>query len=108
VPAKKIGVGIIGASAERAWGSRAHIPAIKASPDFVLRAVSTSRRESAEQASATFGVPGYDDHHALIAQPDIDLVVVAVKVSIPLFKQRCGSRILRLPREFCCFFERTV
>ncbi len=78
--ANQIGVGIIGASADRAWGTRAHIPAIHASPDFVLKAVSTSRRESAQQASAAFGVPGYDDYHRLIAQPDVELVVVAVKV----------------------------
>ena len=78
--AKPIGIGIIGASADRAWGTRAHIPAIQASPDFTLNAVSTSRRESADKASAAFGVPGYDNAQALIAHPGVDLIVIAVKV----------------------------
>ena len=78
--AKPIGIGIIGASPSRGWATSAHIPAIKASPDLEQRAVSTSRRETAEQAAAKFGVPAYDNHLALVARPDVDLVVVTVKV----------------------------
>ncbi|GII28575.1 Gfo/Idh/MocA family protein [Planotetraspora mira] len=78
---KKIGVGIIGASTG-GWASISHVPALKASPDYELRAISTSRRESAELAAREFGVPAaFDDHRDLIAHPDVDLVVVAVKVT---------------------------
>jgi predicted dehydrogenase len=43
-----LGVGIIGASPlNPGWAVNAHIPALKALPDYELRVVSTSRRESA-------------------------------------------------------------
>ncbi|SDN26804.1 Gfo/Idh/MocA family protein [Streptomyces wuyuanensis] len=75
-----IGVGIIGGS-PGGWASISHIPALKAVPDFELRAVSTSRRESAEAARREFGVEAAFDHHAaLLAHPGVDVVVVAVKV----------------------------
>ncbi|MER6082998.1 Gfo/Idh/MocA family oxidoreductase [Streptomyces sp. NPDC001833] len=77
----KIGVGIIGAS-HNGWAALGHVPALKALPDYELRAISTTRRESAEAAAEKFGVPAaYDNHHDLIARSDVDLVVVAVKVS---------------------------
>ena len=78
---RKIGVGIIGASPERGWASDAHIPALAALPEFELVALSTSRRESAEEASRKFGVALAFDHHApLLARPEVDVVVVTVKV----------------------------
>lgn len=77
----KIGVGIIGAS-PNGWAATGHVPALKALPDYELRAISTTRRESADAASKKFGVPaGYNDHRDLIARADVDLVVVAVKVA---------------------------
>ncbi|MFS4092256.1 Gfo/Idh/MocA family protein [Streptomyces sp. AF1A] len=77
----KIGVGIIGAS-PGGWAAMGHVPALKALPDYELRAVSTTRRASADAAARAFDVPaGYDDHRELIARPDVDLVVVAVKVA---------------------------
>lgn len=88
---KPIGIGIIGASPSRGWATTAHIPAIAASPDLELRAVSTSRRETAEQAAAKFGVPAYDNHLALVARPDVDLVVVTVKV--PTHLELVGAAI---------------
>ncbi|MFC7710605.1 Gfo/Idh/MocA family protein [Micromonospora lupini] len=75
---KPTGVGIIGPGA---WASVSHIPVIAASPAFELRAVSTSRRSSAEAAAATHGVPGYDDHRRLLADPRVDMVVIAVPVA---------------------------
>lgn len=75
-----IGVGIIGGS-PGGWASVSHIPALKALPDFTLRAVSTSRRESAEAAVREFGVEtAFDNHAALLAHPGVEVVVVAVKV----------------------------
>ena len=53
----KIGVGIIGASPRgQSWAVLAHIPALRASPDFELRAVSTSNLASAQAAAERFGV----------------------------------------------------
>lgn len=75
-----LGIGIIGASAERGWARDAHIPALAASPDFTLRAVSTSGRSSADRAGAAYGVPAFDNAFDLVARSDVDLVVVTVKV----------------------------
>ncbi|MFF7184932.1 Gfo/Idh/MocA family protein [Streptomyces sp. NPDC008222] len=76
-----IGVGIIGAGLG-GWAALGHVPALGALPDYELRAISTTRRESADAAAREFGVPAsFDDHEALIAHPDVDLVVVAVKVT---------------------------
>lgn len=78
---KKIGVGIIGASIG-GWASISHVPALKTLPDYELRAISTSRQESAKIAAKEFDVPAAFDNHAdLIADPGVDLVVVAVKVA---------------------------
>jgi predicted dehydrogenase len=78
----KIGVGIIGASPNRGWALAAHVPALKALPDYEIRAVSTSRRESAEKSAQALGVAlAFDNHADLIARPEIDLVLVAVQVA---------------------------
>ncbi|MDX3854323.1 Gfo/Idh/MocA family oxidoreductase [Streptomyces sp. AK02-01A] len=77
---KKTGVGIIGAGAQ-GWASISHVPVIGALPAYELRAISTTRRESAEAAARKFGVgAAFDNHHDLIAHPGVDLVVVSVKV----------------------------
>jgi predicted dehydrogenase len=79
--ADTIRVGIIGANPERSWALRAHIPALAALPQYTLQAVSTSRRESADAAAKKFNVPLAFDHHTdLVTHPDVDLVVVSVKV----------------------------
>ncbi|MEV6741442.1 Gfo/Idh/MocA family oxidoreductase [Streptomyces sp. NPDC051104] len=78
---KEIGVGIIGASPTTpSWAVTADIPALRALPGYRLRAVATSRRASADAAAAAWGVDAFDDARALIDHPDVDLVVVAVKV----------------------------
>src|ERR1700719_267304 len=46
---EKIRVGIIGANAHYGWGSSAHIPALKALPEFEITAVCTSRQETADE-----------------------------------------------------------
>jgi predicted dehydrogenase len=78
---RKIGVGIVGASTlNPGWAVYAHIPALSALPEYELKAVSTSQRNSAEAAATVLGVDAYDNHQALIAHPSVDLVVVTVKV----------------------------
>jgi predicted dehydrogenase len=77
----KIGVGITGASpGHTSWAAATHIPALRALPGYELRAVATSRRESAERAAAAYRVRAYHSGSELVADPDVDLVVVAVKV----------------------------
>ena len=77
----KIRVGIIGASPDRGWAKTAHIPALRALPDYELTAVGTSRRESADEAARTFGVAhAFTDARQLAVHPEVDLVVVTVKV----------------------------
>ena len=76
-----IGVGVIGASTlNPGWAMASHIPAIQALPDFELRAVSASSKASADATGRALGVPAFDNPEALINHPDVDLVVVAVKV----------------------------
>jgi predicted dehydrogenase len=76
-----IGVGIVGASSlSPGWATRAHLPALRALPEFSLRAVSTSRSESAAAARAALGVDAFDNVDALLAHPGVDLVVVSVRV----------------------------
>jgi predicted dehydrogenase len=76
-----VGVGIIGASPE-GWAAISHIPALKALPEYDLRAISTTRRASADRAAKQFGVPvAFDNHQELIDHPDVDLVVISVRVA---------------------------
>lgn len=77
----RIGVGIVGASPDRGWAARAHVPAIQASPHFTLTAVATSRTESAHAARDRFAARhAFTDAASLARHPDVDLVVVTVKV----------------------------
>jgi predicted dehydrogenase len=77
----KIGVGIIGIDLGRGWASTAHVPALRALPEFDIVAVSTRRRATAEAAAQAFGIPNaFDNHSELVKHPDVDVVVVTVKV----------------------------
>jgi predicted dehydrogenase len=76
-----VGVGIIGANPERGWAARAHVPAIQAGGEFRLVAVATTRAESAALARERFGADhAFTDAASLAGHPDVELVVVAVKV----------------------------
>src|SRR5256714_3583642 len=77
----KLGVGIIGVSANRGWAAAAHIPALRALPNFEIRGLSASSPESARVAGDAFGVSAvFSDHEQLVSQPDVDVVAVTVKV----------------------------
>jgi predicted dehydrogenase len=77
VPKSHLGVGIIGVSPVRAWAATAHIPAVRALPDYEIRALSGHRAESARGAGEAFGIRQvFSDHEQLVTQPDIDLVAV--------------------------------
>ena len=77
----EIRLGIIGANLHRGWAYRSHLPAVAASPGLELTAVCTTRMESAEETRQTFGAKlAFDDYRAMVAHPDVDAVVVSVKV----------------------------
>ena len=78
---RPLGVGIIGANPDRGWASRAHVPAIRASEALRLTAVATTREQSAREARERFGAArAFTDAASLARDPDVDLVVVTVKV----------------------------
>lgn len=78
--AKSLGVGIIGASAERGWAKVSHVPAVQGLAGLELAAVATNSPKSAEAAAKAFGVKGYADAKELFRDPAIDIVTVAVNV----------------------------
>ena len=76
-----LGVGIIGVSPVRGWAATAHIPALRALPNYEIRALSAHSPEAARAAGEAFDVNGvFSDHDQLVAQEDIDVVAVTVKV----------------------------
>src|SRR2546422_866577 len=81
MPGSKLGVGIIGVNPVWGWAATAHIPALRALPNYEIRALSAQSAESARAAGEVFGVSTvFSDHEQLLAQPDIDVVAVTVKV----------------------------
>ncbi len=78
---KKIRIGIIGVDSKRGWASFAHIPAIRSFPDFEITALSNRSKAEAIIAGEKFNIPhAFDDNRELVKSPDVDLVVVTVKV----------------------------
>src|SRR5207253_1449054 len=75
-----LGVGIIGVSPDRGWAATAHIPALRALPNYQIRALSAHSAESARAAGEAFGIGAvFSDHEHLVTRPDIDVVAVTVK-----------------------------
>jgi predicted dehydrogenase len=78
---KQIGVGIIDVEPDRSWSAVAHIPALRSLPQYKLVALSTRRQESADAAARAYGIEhAFDNYQALVSHPEVDLVVVSVKV----------------------------
>jgi predicted dehydrogenase len=76
-----LGVGVIGVSPSRGWAATAHIPALRALPNYEIRALSARTPESALAAGEAFGVDAaFSDHQNLVTQPDVDVVAITVKV----------------------------
>src|SRR6266568_5104920 len=81
MPESTLGVGIVGVSPVRGWAATAHIPALRALPDYQIRALSGHSAESARAAGEAFGVDAvFTDHEQLVTRPDVDVVAVTVKV----------------------------
>src|SRR3954453_18692800 len=78
--ASTLGVGIIGVHPVRGWAATAHIPALRALPNYEIRALSAHGAESARAAGEAFGVDAvFSNHEQLVTQPDIDIVAVTVR-----------------------------
>ena len=76
-----IRVGLIGATVNRGWGWRSHVPAITALPEYELVAICTAHAETAREAAQATGARySFTDYHELVAHPEVDLVSVAVRV----------------------------
>src|SRR6266513_2178122 len=76
-----LAVGIVGVSPVRGWAATAHIPALRALPNYEIRALSAHSAESARAAGEVFGVDAvFSDQEQLVTRPDIDVVAVTVKV----------------------------
>src|SRR5207245_2410198 len=95
-----LGVGIIGVSPARGWAATAHIPALRALPDYQVRALSAHSAESARAAGEVFGVDAvFSDHEQLVARPDIDVVAVTVKV--PRHRQLVSAALAAGKAVYC-------
>lgn len=81
-----IGVGIIGVTPgddwkSAGWANIAHIPALQALPEYEIRAVASRSCASARQVARQYSVPHlFDNAESLCACPDVDLVVITVRV----------------------------
>jgi predicted dehydrogenase len=81
MPRSTLGVGIIGVSPVWGWAATAHIPALRALPNYEIRALSTRSPESARAVGGSFGVRAvFSDPQQLVSQSDVDVVAVTVKV----------------------------
>lgn len=78
---ERIGVGIVGLSAKRGWAAAAHLPALRSVPDFEVRACSASTAQTSREAAEKYEIPApCPDAAELARRPEVDLVVVTVKV----------------------------
>lgn len=79
---RQIRVGIIGVNPAGHWAALAHLPALATMPDaFEVSGVANTSHESAKRAAAAFNIPqAFANPQALVDSPDIDLVVITVKV----------------------------
>ena len=96
-------VGIVGATVTpggSGWGADAHVPALDALPDYELKAVCTAHEETATASAARFGAElAFHDIDDMVLRPDIDLVVVSVRV--PLHHQLVMAGLRAGKSVFC-------
>src|SRR5262249_56144309 len=83
----KIRVGIVGATVTpggSGWGANAHVPALKALPNYELKAVCTAHEDTAKASAAAFGAErAFHRFSDMTAAPDVDLIVVCVPLPGP-------------------------
>jgi predicted dehydrogenase len=80
----RIRVGIVGATVTQGgsgWGVNAHVPALHALPEYELKAVCTAHEDTAKASAEKYGAQlAFHNMDDMVAHPDIDLVVVCVRV----------------------------
>ena len=100
MPRDKIRLGIIGANASYGWSMRAHLPALLALPEYELTAVCTSSAETAAESAKVYGAKSaFHDYREMVADPDIDLVSVSVRV--PLHHEMVMAALAAGKHVFC-------
>ncbi len=100
MPESALGVGILGVSPVRGWAATAHIPALRALPNYEIRALGAHSAGSARAAGEAFGVTAvFSDHEQLVARPDIDVVVVTVKA--PLHRELVSAALAAGRAVYC-------
>src|SRR5437867_1084579 len=100
MPESTLGVGIIGVSPVRGWAATAHIPALRALPNYEIRALSGHSAGTARAAGERFGVGAvFSDHEQLVTHPDIDVVAVTVKV--PLHRELVSAALAAGKAVYC-------
>lgn len=79
---KRIRVGFIGLNPDSHWAATAHIPALKSlTEDFEVVGVANRSLESAQATAQALDLKyAFENPQALIQSPEVDLVVVTVKV----------------------------
>ncbi len=101
--ADRIRVGIVGATVTpggSGWGANAHVPALRALPDYELKAVCTAHEETAKASAEKFGAAlAFHDFAAMAAHPEVDLLAVVVRV--PLHKQLVMAAVAA-GKPVCC------
>ena len=81
-----LGVGVLGA---HAWAEKAHLPGYAACPRIRRVAICDIVRERAAALAARFGFERvYDDHHALLADPDVQMVDICTPTDTHLALSR--------------------
>ncbi len=79
--ADQLRLGVVGANPNVGWASRTHMPALLALPEYEIAAVCTTKRESAEAAAQKYEADrAYSDYRLLVADPNVDVVDVCVRV----------------------------
>ncbi len=97
--ASPLRLGIAGANPERGWARDTHFPALAALPGLEVFAVSARTQAIADAAAAAFGASrAHGDSLGLARDPDVDIVVVTVKVpehrAIVLAALEAGKHVL--------------
>jgi len=75
-------VGFIGLNPDSHWAATAHVPGLQAQPEkFAIMGVANSTPESGQRTAKALNIPFAFAHaDQLVQSPEIDLVVVTVKV----------------------------
>lgn len=96
----RIRVGVIGVTPGRSWGAIAHIPALRALPEFEVVGLANTSAESARAAARALGIQhAFASPRELIEHSDVDLVAVTVKV--PYHRELVAQALVARKAVYC-------